>query len=182
MHHLFADLAEVGKAKYKEYGDIDNAPEERKRGITIAAAHVEYETEKRHYAHIDCPGHADYIKNMITGIHMYNGDNFQQCFIRRVGCSGTSHPNQACQTSKNICGFYSPHQRKINDIKVVLYHSLVTSLHRHVHCYWHSLTPSLPSSFSSLVPPTAIILPMHTSTNNKFTFNTSTQLSFVCTV
>ena len=63
----FSDLAEAGKAKYKEYGDIDNAPEERKRGITIAAAHVEYETEKRHYAHIDCPGHADYIKNMITG-------------------------------------------------------------------------------------------------------------------
>ena len=70
--HLFmfeiSDLAEAGKAKFKEYGDIDNAPEERKRGITIAAAHVEYETEKRHYAHIDCPGHADYIKNMITGI------------------------------------------------------------------------------------------------------------------
>ena len=61
------DLAEAGKAKFKEYGDIDNAPEERKRGITIAAAHVEYETDKRHYAHIDCPGHADYIKNMITG-------------------------------------------------------------------------------------------------------------------
>ena len=60
-------LAEAGTAKFKEYGDIDNAPEERKRGITIAAAHVEYETEKRHYAHIDCPGHADYIKNMITG-------------------------------------------------------------------------------------------------------------------
>ena len=60
-------MAEAGKAKFKEYGDIDNAPEERKRGITIAAAHVEYETDKRHYAHIDCPGHADYIKNMITG-------------------------------------------------------------------------------------------------------------------
>ena len=67
VHIVHVDLAEAGKAKFKEYGDIDNAPEERKRGITIAAAHVEYETEKRHYAHIDCPGHADYIKNMITG-------------------------------------------------------------------------------------------------------------------
>ena len=66
-YEFFLDLAEAGKAKFKEYGDIDNAPEERKRGITIAATHVEYETEKRHYAHIDCPGHADYIKNMITG-------------------------------------------------------------------------------------------------------------------
>src|SRR5206468_1291728 len=51
----------------QKYGSIDNAPEERERGITIAVAHVEYETAKRHYAHIDCPGHADYIKNMITG-------------------------------------------------------------------------------------------------------------------
>src|SRR5213080_2443048 len=51
----------------REYGSIDNAPEERERGITIAVAHVEYETDKRHYAHIDCPGHADSIKNMITG-------------------------------------------------------------------------------------------------------------------
>ena len=73
---MFIDLAEAGRAKFKEYGDIDNAPEERKRGITIAAAHVEYETDKRHYAHIDCPGHADYIKNMITGtlerVYMYH--------------------------------------------------------------------------------------------------------------
>lgn len=61
-------LSQSGKAKYKAYDEIDNAPEERARGITIATAHVEYETDKRHYAHIDCPGHADYIKNMITGI------------------------------------------------------------------------------------------------------------------
>src|SRR5262245_16149550 len=54
------------KIAVREYGSIDNAPEERERGITIAVAHVEYETDKRHYAHIDCPGHADYIKNMIT--------------------------------------------------------------------------------------------------------------------
>ena len=70
LFHLrskFLVLAEEQKARFKDYGDIDRAPEERKRGITIATAHVEYETEKRHYAHIDCPGHADYIKNMITG-------------------------------------------------------------------------------------------------------------------
>jgi elongation factor Tu len=60
-------LATRGQAKFKDYGEIDKAPEERARGITIATAHVEYETNKRHYAHVDCPGHADYIKNMITG-------------------------------------------------------------------------------------------------------------------
>src|SRR5467141_2587458 len=57
----------------REYGSIDNAPEERERGITIAVAHVEYETPSRHYAHIDCPGHADYIKNMITGAAQMDG-------------------------------------------------------------------------------------------------------------
>src|SRR5882672_10841204 len=57
----------------REYGSIDDAPEERERGITIAVAHVEYETDKRHYAHIDCPGHADYIKNMITGAAQMDG-------------------------------------------------------------------------------------------------------------
>src|ERR1043165_9933474 len=57
----------------REYGSIDNPPAERERGITIAVAHVEYETEKRHYAHIDCPGHADYIKNMITGAAQMDG-------------------------------------------------------------------------------------------------------------
>ena len=57
----------------RDYGSIDNAPEERERGITIAVAHVEYETDKRHYAHIDCPGHADYIKNMITGAAQMDG-------------------------------------------------------------------------------------------------------------
>ena len=60
-------------AEYVEFGSIDRAPEERERGITIAIAHVEYETEKRHYAHIDCPGHADYIKNMITGAAQMDG-------------------------------------------------------------------------------------------------------------
>merc|ERR1711976_839713 len=60
-------LAEKKLASYKDYGSIDNAPEERNRGITINAAHLEYQTENRHYAHTDCPGHADFIKNMITG-------------------------------------------------------------------------------------------------------------------
>jgi elongation factor Tu len=66
-------LALQGKAKVKNYADIDNAPEEKARGITINTAHVEYETDKRHYAHIDCPGHADYIKNMITGAAQMDG-------------------------------------------------------------------------------------------------------------
>ncbi len=66
-------LALRGAAQYREFGSIDNAPEERQRGITIAIAHVEYETEARHYAHVDCPGHADYIKNMITGAAQMDG-------------------------------------------------------------------------------------------------------------
>jgi elongation factor Tu len=66
-------LSFLGKAKMKKYEEIDNAPEERARGITINTAHVEYETDKRHYAHIDCPGHADYIKNMITGAAQMDG-------------------------------------------------------------------------------------------------------------
>ena len=66
-------LAAKGFAKYESYENIDKAPEERERGITINTAHVEYETEKRHYAHVDCPGHADYIKNMITGAAQMDG-------------------------------------------------------------------------------------------------------------
>ena len=66
-------LANKGYAKFEDYADIDKAPEERERGITINTAHVEYETEKRHYAHVDCPGHADYIKNMITGAAQMDG-------------------------------------------------------------------------------------------------------------
>src|SRR5438046_10006886 len=66
-------LSEKGGAKFLAYDQIDKAPEERERGITIAIAHVEYETEKRHYAHVDCPGHADYIKNMITGAAQMDG-------------------------------------------------------------------------------------------------------------
>ena len=74
---LTAAITTVLAAKFggdvKKYDDIDNAPEEKARGITIATAHVEYETAKRHYAHVDCPGHADYIKNMITGAAQMDG-------------------------------------------------------------------------------------------------------------
>ncbi len=66
-------LAKKGQAEAQDYGDIDGAPEERERGITINTAHVEYETEGRHYAHVDCPGHADYVKNMITGAAQMDG-------------------------------------------------------------------------------------------------------------
>ncbi|MBT5563454.1 MAG: elongation factor Tu, partial [Rhodospirillaceae bacterium] len=66
-------LAETGGAEFSDYADIDKAPEEKARGITISTAHVEYETENRHYAHVDCPGHADYVKNMITGAAQMDG-------------------------------------------------------------------------------------------------------------
>jgi elongation factor Tu len=66
-------LAEAGGAEFQAYDQIDKAPEERERGITIATAHVEYETDNRHYAHVDCPGHADYVKNMITGAAQMDG-------------------------------------------------------------------------------------------------------------
>src|SRR5207253_6608697 len=66
-------LSAAKLAQYTAFDQIDKAPEERERGITIAIAHIEYETEKRHYAHVDCPGHADYIKNMITGAAQMDG-------------------------------------------------------------------------------------------------------------
>ena len=66
-------LADKGYAQFEDYADIDKAPEERERGITINTAHVEYQTDKRHYAHVDCPGHADYVKNMITGAAQMDG-------------------------------------------------------------------------------------------------------------
>ncbi len=70
---ISAVLAEKGLAEKKDFDQIDNAPEERERGITIATSHIEYETDKRHYAHVDCPGHADYVKNMITGAAQMDG-------------------------------------------------------------------------------------------------------------
>ncbi|WP_040684028.1 GTP-binding protein, partial [Thermobrachium celere] len=66
-------LAQYGRAQATKYDEIDKAPEEKERGITINTAHVEYETEARHYAHVDCPGHADYVKNMITGAAQMDG-------------------------------------------------------------------------------------------------------------
>ena len=66
-------LAEKGGAEVRDFDTIDNAPEEKERGITINTSHVEYETEKRHYAHVDCPGHADYVKNMVTGAAQMDG-------------------------------------------------------------------------------------------------------------
>jgi elongation factor Tu len=66
-------MASRGSADFIPFDEIDKAPEERERGITIATAHVEYETDNRHYAHVDCPGHADYIKNMITGAAQMDG-------------------------------------------------------------------------------------------------------------
>ena len=66
-------LAPKGFANFLDYASIDKAPEEKARGITISAAHIEYETENRHYSHVDCPGHADYIKNMITGAASMDG-------------------------------------------------------------------------------------------------------------
>jgi elongation factor Tu len=66
-------LSEAGQAKSMSYEEIDKSPEEKQRGITISATHVEYETDARHYAHVDCPGHADYVKNMITGAAQMDG-------------------------------------------------------------------------------------------------------------
>ncbi|MDE5816458.1 MAG: elongation factor Tu, partial [Helicobacter sp.] len=70
---ISAVLSTKGLAELKDYDNIDNAPEEKERGITIATSHIEYETENRHYAHVDCPGHADYVKNMITGAAQMDG-------------------------------------------------------------------------------------------------------------
>jgi elongation factor Tu len=66
-------LSKKSGAEFRSFDSIDNAPEEKARGITIATAHVEYESDKRHYAHVDCPGHADYVKNMITGAAQMDG-------------------------------------------------------------------------------------------------------------
>jgi elongation factor Tu len=87
-------LAEKGYADFTPFDQIDKAPEERERGITIAIAHVEYETDNRHYAHVDCPGHADYVKNMITGAAQMDGA------ILVVSAADGPMP----QTREHICG------------------------------------------------------------------------------
>jgi elongation factor Tu len=90
---ITAALATKGFAKYTPYDQIDSAPEERERGVTINIFHAEYETEKRHYAHVDCPGHADYIKNMITGAAQMDGAIL-------VSCGGWS---DASDSGAHIC-------------------------------------------------------------------------------
>ena len=80
-------LAESNGATPMEFDDIDKAPEEKERGITISIAHVEYETDARHYAHVDCPGHADYVKNMITGAAQMDGAATTAPWRRRANTS-----------------------------------------------------------------------------------------------
>ena len=87
-------LSLQGKAQFEAYDSIDKAPEEKERGITINTAHVEYETEKRHYAHVDCPGHADYIKNMITGAVIASFDYKNESFIYIIASS--NYTNETC--------------------------------------------------------------------------------------
>lgn len=97
-------LAEQGKSKAMAYEDIDKAPEERARGITINATHVEYETDKRHYAHVDCPGHADYVKNMITGAAQVRRNRHQHercCALRKPRFLATTH---SCLLSMQMDG------------------------------------------------------------------------------
>ena len=83
-------LALKGDADFMDYSSIDKAPEEKARGITINTAHVEYHTEKRHYAHVDCPGHADYIKNMITGAAQMDFPFFDSIYFYSPNCSAHS--------------------------------------------------------------------------------------------
>ena len=95
--------AEKGLAEFTPFDEIDKAPEERERGITIAIAHVEYETENRHYAHVDMPGHADYVKNMITGAAQVDGAIWScprpTARCRRPASTCCSPVRWACRTS-----------------------------------------------------------------------------------
>jgi len=89
------------KNQFRSFDSIDNAPEERERGITIATAHVEYETANRHYAHVDCPGHADYIKNMITGAAQDGRERFWWCCYRRP--DGRRPRSTCCWRARWVC-------------------------------------------------------------------------------
>ena len=96
--------AAKGKAQFMAYDQIDKAPEERERGITISTAHVEYESDKRHYAHVDCPGHADYIKNMITGAAQMDGAILVVSALTRttgVSSPGNSYSFRSSRTSSS---------------------------------------------------------------------------------
>ena len=93
--------AETGKGEYKAYDQIDGTPEERARGITISTAHVEYETDARHYAHVDCPGQADYVKNMITGAAQMDGAILVWC--RRPMARCRRRANTFCWRARWAC-------------------------------------------------------------------------------
>ncbi len=98
-----------GDADFVDYANIDKAPEERERGITINTAHVEYETDKRHYAHVDCPGHADYVKNMITGAAQMDGAILVVSLQLTVLClRQRAHP--ACSSGRRTSNRRIPEQ------------------------------------------------------------------------
>ncbi len=98
-------LAESGGAEFSAYDDIDKAPEEKARGITISTAHVEYETDNRHYAHVDCPGHADYVKNMITGAAQMDGAILVVNFSRRSDAADArAHSSGPSGWCSGACG------------------------------------------------------------------------------
>ena len=99
-------LAKQGLSEVKSFDQIDNAPEEKERGITINTAHVEYETAKRHYAHVDCPGHADYVKNMVTGAAQMDGDSSCQSCLTMVNVTDCTNVYVRFSTHKLLfCHF-----------------------------------------------------------------------------
>ena len=100
-------LSLKGQAKFIDFGEIDKAPEEKERGITIATAHVEYETANRHYAHVDCPGHADYIKNMITGAAQMDGAPLNPP-CRSATCSATARCRRSAPSASTCSRASAP--------------------------------------------------------------------------